>query len=306
MGDGGPARAGAASMDESYHGFAEKPFSPTPDPTFLFQSESHARAVERLAYAIDRREGFAVVTGERGTGKTTLCRALLERANRGSLAALLPDGLRSAEAVLTAVLQEFGVVSRGIRTAAGPRPSRQELVNAFDDFLGSLAPLDARAVLVVDEAQGLPALLLEQVRILSTLEANTDQRLQIVLVGQSSLLDLLGSPELRQLDQRVSTRFELEPLTADEVGAYVSHRLAIARASRSVVFTSAALQVVHRYSGGVPRVVNLLCDRALDRASSARTGRVNDTLVVTAAGELGLEPVEPRSWIDRVLGRRAT
>ena len=295
-------------MYESYYGFAETPFSLTPDPAFLYASASHADGLERLRFAIDRREGFVVVTGDIGTGKTTLCRALLERMPRDTFTALLLDPFPSGEELLTSVLQDLGVVSRTVQTPDGRRPSRQELIGTLHDFLLSLAPLGARAVLIVDEAQDLPLAILEQVRILANLETGREKLLQIVLVGQLDLMPVLRSPELRQLDQRVSVRCELRPLTGDEVGAYVAHRLAVAGPARGVVFTPEALRLVHRLSGGVPRVVNLLCDRALLGGFSAQTHRIDEHLVADAARQLALELPAPlrRSWIGRVLGRRAT
>jgi general secretion pathway protein A len=295
-------------MYESFYGFAEKPFSLTPDPKFLYPSASHADGLALLQYAIDRREGFVVVTGDIGTGKTTLCRALLDQTSRDTFTALLLNPFLSEEELLTAVLQDLGVVSRTVQTPDGRRPSRQELVATLHDFLRSLVPLGARAVLVVDEAQDLPQAILEQVRILTNLETDKEKLLQLVLVGQLSLMPVLRSPELRQLDQRVSVRYELLPLTGDEVGAYVAHRLAVAGLASGVVFTPAALRLVHRFSGGVPRVVNLLCDRALLGGYSVQTRRIDEDLVTAAADYLALEPrpAPRRSWIDRMLGRRAT
>jgi general secretion pathway protein A len=278
-------------MYESYYGFAEKPFSLTPDPKYLYRSESHANAFELLQYAIERREGFAVITGDIGTGKTTLCRALLEKIDRNTFTALLLNPFLSEEDLLRAVLQDLGVVSRGEERLGGRQPSKQELVNTLHDFLLSLVPLGARAVLIVDEAQNLPLPILEQIRILSNFETDKEKLLQIFLVGQLNLLPLLRSPELRQLDQRVSIRYQLKPLTADEVGAYISHRLAIASAARSVVFSPAALRFVHDYSGGIPRLINMLCDRALLGGYQAQTTRIDEDLIVTAAEGLDLKPL---------------
>ena len=292
-------------MYESYYGVAEKPFSLTPDPKYLFRSESHANAFELLQYAIDRREGFAVITGANGTGKTTLCRALHEKVDRKTFTALLLDPFLSEEDLLREILQDLGVMSRGKERLVTRQPSKQELVNTLHDFLRSLVPLGARAVLIVDEAQNLPLPILEQIRILSNFETDKEKLLQIFLVGQPNLLSLLRSPELRQIDQRVSIRYQLKPLAEDEVAGYVSHRLAIANAARSVVFTPTALRVVHEYSGGIPRLINMLCDRALEGGFLAQTTRIDEDLVVTAAEGLDLKPPvrSPRSILDRFLGR---
>ena len=292
-------------MYESYYGFAEKPFSLTPDPKYLYRSESHANAFELLQYAIERREGFVVVTGDIGTGKTTLCRALLETIDRKTFTALLLNSFLSAEDLLRAILQDLGVISRSEVRPGTRQPSKQELVNTLHDFLLTLVPLGARAVLIIDEAQNLPLPILEQIRILSNFETDKEKLLQIFLIGQLNLLPLLRSPELRQLDQRVSIRYQLKPLSEDEVGAYVSHRLAIANGARSVVFAPAALRVVHDYTGGIPRLINMLCDRALLGGYTAQTTRIDEDLVVTAAEGLDLKPLvrSQRSIFGRLLGR---
>jgi len=281
-------------MYEPYYGFAEKPFSLTPDPKYLYRSESHGDAFELLRYAIDRREGFLVITGDIGLGKTTLCRALLEQTDKKTLTALLLNPFLSEVDLLQCILQDLGVISRGLVRAGGWQPSKQELINTLNEFLLSLIPLGAHAVLIVDEAQNLPLPILEQIRILSNLETDKEKLLQIILVGQLNLLTLLQSPELRQLDQRVSIRYQLKPLSDEETGAYVAHRLAIANGSRRVVFTPAALKVVYEYSGGIPRLINLLCDRALLGGYSAQTTRIDENLVMSAAGGLDLKPAVSR------------
>ncbi len=258
-----------------------------------------------MQYAIERREGFVVVTGDIGTGKTTLCRALLETIDRKTFTALLLNPFLSEEDLLRAILQDLGVISRNEVRPGTRQPSKQELVNTLHDFLLTLVPLGARAVLIIDEAQNLPLPILEQIRILSNFETDKEKLLQIFLIGQLNLLPLLRSPELRQLDQRVSIRYQLKPLSEDEVGAYVSHRLAIANGARSVVFAPAALRVVHDYTGGIPRLINMLCDRALLGGYTAQTTRIDEDLVVTAAEGLDLKPLvrSQRSIFGRLLGR---
>ncbi len=287
-------------MYEQFFGFAEKPFSLTPDPKYLYRSESHANAFELLQYGLDRREGFVVITGDIGTGKTTLCRALLEQADAKTFTALLLNPFLSTEDLLKVVLQDLGVISRS-EEPSPRRPSKQDLIGALHDFLLSLVPLGARAVLIIDEAQNLPLPILEQIRILSNLETDKEKLLQIILVGQLNLVPLLRSPELRQLDQRVSIRYQLQPLSHDEVGAYVTHRLAIAAPSRPVTFTPGALDLVHEYSGGIPRLINLICDRALLSAYSAQTTRDEPDFIHAAADGLELQRAVPRSrsWLDR-------
>jgi general secretion pathway protein A len=268
----------------------EKPFSLTPDPKYLYKSESHANAFELLQYAIRRREGFVVVTGDIGTGKTTLCRAILDQLDRKTFTALVLNPFLSEEDLLRLILQDFGVVSRDeIKRGRLAGVTKQELIETLNEFLMSLLPLRAGALLIIDEAQNLPHRVLEQIRILSNLETDKEKLLQIVLVGQSNLKDLLKSAELRQLDQRVSIRYELRPLSREETSAYVAHRLTIAGGGAAVSFTPRALELVHRYTGGIPRLINLLCDRALLGAYSDRSTRITPEIVRKAAASLDLE-----------------
>src|SRR5262245_41465034 len=203
-------------MHEEYYGFSDKPFSLTPDPKYLYKSESHANAFDLLQYAIRRREGFVVVTGDIGTGKTTLCRAVLEQLDRKTFTALILNPFLAEEDLLRLILQDYGVVSREeIKRGRRAGVTKRELSDTPDDSLPSLLPLRATAVLIIDEAQHLPRAVLEHIRILSNLETNKEKLLQIVLVGQLNLKDVLRSPELRQLDQRVSIRYNLKPLTEE-------------------------------------------------------------------------------------------
>jgi len=277
-------------MYEDYYGFTEKPFSLTPDPKYLFKSASHASAFELLQYAIRRREGFVVITGDIGTGKTTLCRAVLEQIDRRTFTALVLNPFLSEEDLLRLILQEFGVVSRDeIRRGRLAGVSKQELIETLNEFLLSLLRIGAQAMLIIDEAQNLPLQVLEQIRILSNLETEKEKLLQIVLVGQSNLKDLLRKPELRQLDQRVSIRYDLKPLTAEETFAYVQHRLSVAGGGAAVSFVPKALSRVHQFTSGIPRLINLLCDRTLLTAYSSHTNRVVAGFVESAADSLEIE-----------------
>ena len=289
-------------MYEEYYGFAEKPFSLTPDPKFLYRSESHANAFDLLLHAVRRREGFVVITGDIGTGKTTLCRALLEQIDRRTFTALVLDPFLSEEDLLKRILLDFGVISRDdVKRGTLAGVTKHELIDALSDFLLGLIPLNASAVLIIDEAQNLPLHILEQIRILSNLETDKEKLLQIILVGQLNLQDVLRLPRLRQLDQRVSIRYELKPLDQEEAGAYVAHRLTIAGGAQSVAFTSKAVEEVYRLSGGVPRLINLMCDRALLAGFSARARRITPEMVVDAAKSLDMpSPKGPRvTWTGR-------
>jgi general secretion pathway protein A len=289
-------------MHEEYYGFTEKPFSLTPDPKYLYKSESHANAFDLLQYAIRRREGFVVVTGDIGTGKTTLCRAILDQLDRKTFTALVLNPFLSEEDLLRLILQDFGVVSRAeIKRGRLAGVTKQELIDTLNEFLLSLLPLRAGAVLIIDEAQNLPRQVLEQIRILSNLETDKEKLLQIVLVGQLNLKDLLRSPELRQLDQRVSIRYELKPLTREETSAYIAHRLTIAGGGAVVSFSPRALDLVHRYANGIPRLINLVCDRALLGGYSTHTNRITHQMVTAAAQglDLAVHRRSPFAWIRR-------
>jgi general secretion pathway protein A len=281
-------------MYEKYYGFTEKPFSLTPDPKFLFRSETHAGAFELLEYAMQRREGFVVITGDIGTGKTTLCRALLERLDRQTFSALLLNPFLSETDLLRLILQDFGVVSRDeFKRGYMGKVTKQALIDTLNDFLLSLLPLGACAMVIIDEAQHLPRQVLEQIRILSNLETAKEKLLQIVLVGQPDLTATLRAPELRQLAQRVSIKHELRPLTQDEVTAYVIHRLTVAGGAAAVTFRPQALATIHRLSHGIPRVINLLCDRALLASYGARANVIDADVVRTASASLDLPEATP-------------
>lgn len=275
-------------MYEDYYGFVQPPFSLTPDPRFLYRSESHDVALQQVWQAIRRKEGFIVLTGDIGTGKTTLCRTLLEQFDQTTFTALILNPFLSVEELLREILLSFGVVSKdALKSGRLATASKHELVRTLHDFLLSLVPLHGSAVLIIDEAQHLSTDVLEEIRVLSNLETNDQKLLQVVIVGQLNLLDILHKAELRQLDQRISIRCSLKPLTREEVEAYVTHRLWVARGSTSVTFTPKAFDLVHTVSGGVPRVINLVCDRALMVGCEKQTSRITEEHVVAAAAQLG-------------------
>jgi general secretion pathway protein A len=298
---------------ESFFGLNETPFSLAPDPRFLFASASHSAALAQVAYAIERREPLVVITGEIGTGKTLLCRTVLQRLQRQTFLSVITDPLLERDDLLKQLLQDFGVISKDRTKLAAT--SRHELVRTLQAFLGSLTPIQAHAVVIVDEAQHLQPDVLEQIRLLSSIGDARGTLLQIILVGQTDLAPLLARPELRQLQQRVSRRFLLEALNRDEVEQYIQHRLALARDGKTssqmpgatelteelaawagpkqgVEFTPAAVHVVSELSGGVPRVINLLCDRSLEGAYASRLRVVDGPLIHAAAAALGLRRKE--------------
>jgi len=213
---------------EAHHGLIEKPFSLFADPRFLYRGRVHGPAFDDLLAAIQRREGLIVVTGDIGVGKTTLCRSAIEHLDRKTFSAFVPDPFMSREDLLKTLLIDFGVVSADeLGSGRLGTASRLELSYVLREFLDSLVSLDAVAVVIIDEAQNLSLPVLEEVRILSE-PVGREKLLQVVLVGQLELEAQLKLPQMRQLDQRVSIRYELKPLTREETSAYVAHRLTIA------------------------------------------------------------------------------
>lgn len=275
---------------EPYYGLKEKAFSLSADPKFLFRSPEHAPAFDEILSGIRRREGLITLTGEIGTGKTTLIRSVLQHLDRRTFSAFVPDPFVSREDLLKMLLVDFGVVSiADLKRGSLNGASRPDLNYPLYEFLDSLVPLQAFAVLIIDEAQNLPLPLLEEIRILSDLEGR-EKLLQVVLVGQPELRAHLKLPELRQVDQRVSVRCELTPLTRDGVAGYIEHRLRVAAdGTPNVEFPEEAIDAVFEGSGGTPRLINLICDRALHRGFTARVGRIEPHFVWDAMTDLGLE-----------------
>jgi general secretion pathway protein A len=279
-------------MYEDFYGFGQSPFSLAPDPRFLYLSESHDDAIRDILQAIRRREGFIVLTGDIGTGKTTLCRALIGQLDAATFTSLVLDPFVSVEDLLKQMLLDFGVVSRdALRGGRLSAATKHELIATLHEFLLSLVPLKATSVLIIDEAQNISPPVLEQIRVLSNLETESVKLLQIVLVGQLGLVQALGESEVRQLNQRVSLRAVLTPLTRPGLEAYVAHRLSVADGG-AVVFNGRALDRLYRYSGGVPRVINLLCDRSLMAGAQAGTTEITPAIVDRAARVLEIRPVK--------------
>src|SRR2546421_5295106 len=271
-------------MYEQYYSLIEPPFSLTPDPKYFYRSESHHRAFELLQYAIQRREGFMIVYGDIGTGKTTLCRAVLDTIEKNVYTALLLNPFLTELDLLKTVLSDFAVSFPKSAT------SKQDLLNSLNNFLISILEKDARAVLIIDEAQNIPLATLEQIRMISNLETHNAKLLQIVLVGQLELIDVLSKPELRQLHQRVSIKCELAALSFDELAQYIRHRLAIAGGGQSrIIFTPDGLKEIYRYSGGIPRLINLIADRSLLAGMALSTTAMDRKIVHEAVENLQLK-----------------
>jgi general secretion pathway protein A len=285
--DGSPQDPGALTY-EPYFGLREKPFSLASDPRFFCRHSTHGAAFDSLAGGIRRREGILVLTGEVGTGKTTLCRAVLQSLDQKTFAAFVPDPFLSREELLKTLLVDFGVVSVDeIRSGRLRGATRTDLSYPLYDFLASLQPLNAFAVVMIDEAQNLTTELLEEIRILSDLERG-QKLIEVLLVGQPELRSRLATHTMRQLSQRVSIRCELSPFAREDVKPYVSRRLMVAGNDGRVQFTDAAIDIVSSVSDGIPRVMNLVCDRALLRAARSQTMTVDAEHVVWAVDDLKL------------------
>ena len=273
-----------------FFGLAEKPFAITPDPRYLYLSGRHADALAHLVYGINEAGGFIQLTGEVGTGKTTTIRSLLARAPKSAEIALILNPRLSAAEFLRSLCEELGL---GADDSADG--NTKNLVDLLNRYLLRAHAAGRRVVLVVDEAQNLAPDVLEQVRLLTNLETETQKLLQIILIGQPELRKLLAREDLRQIAQRITARFHLDPLSREETSAYVRHRLRVAGATTDI-FTRAALREIYRVSGGVPRVINIVCDRALLGAYTQELHQVPGALVRRAGAEVFGHELMP-SWM---------
>ena len=277
-------------MYTSFFGLNEKPFSITPDPRYLFMSERHGEALAHLVYGVTESGGFIQLTGEVGTGKTTLCRTLLLNRMPGNAdVAVVLNPQLSAPEFLEAICEELSI------EVPSPGGSIKALINALNKHLLSAHAEGRRTILIVDEAQNLAPDVLEEVRLLTNLETSKQKLLQIILIGQPELRELLARNDLRQLAQRITGRYHLEPLTRDETDQYIEHRLQVAGALGEV-FDAGAKRAVFKLSQGVPRLINVICDRALLGAYSQGMRIVNRRLVHRATREITGEPELDRGW----------
>ena len=265
-------------MYQEFYGFKEKPFALTPDPQFFYLSETHWTAIKSLLYGIQRRMGFMVVTGDIGTGKTTLCRVLLEKLGREVKTAVIFNSFLTEEELLESILQEFGLPAKGM--------SRKERIDELNLFLLDLLSRGENAVLMIDEAQNLSIPVLEQIRMLSNLETEKEKILQIILMGQRELNQKLQSPELKQLNQRITIRLQLLRLSPTKTEGYIQQRLMVAGARGNITFSRAAFQEIYKFSQGIPRLINLLCDRTLLAGFVEQTYHIHKGIVKKAEKSL--------------------
>lgn len=257
-------------MYESYYAFSEKPFSLLPDPGFLYLGKKHSMALAMLQYGLESHAGFTVITGDIGCGKTTLIRCLLNEMDRDVTVGLISNTHRSFGELLEQVLLAFRLEYRD--------KSKAERYQTLVDFLIENYARNRRAVLIVDEAQNLEADTLEELRLLSNVNADKDQVLQLILVGQPKLWEALRRPELEQFAQRISVDYFLEPLDQTETHTYIQHRLSVAR-GRADLFTPDAIDLIYERTRGIPRLVNTLCDTALVYAYAKRRKRIDEELI---------------------------
>jgi general secretion pathway protein A len=281
------------AMYEKYFGLTERPFSIAPDPRFLYMSQQHREALAHLLYGVGEGGGFVQLTGEVGTGKTTVCRCLLEQLPDHVDVALILNPSVTALELLASVCEELRI------PYARESTSIKSLTDALNTHLLEAHAKGRRTVLIIDEAQNLSADALEEVRLLTNLETTREKLLQIILIGQPELRSLLSREDLRQLSQRITARYHLEPIHRAETAAYVCHRLQVCGASETV-FTEAAIDVVQKLSKGVPRLINVICDRAMLGGFVEGKRRIDVAIVDKAAREVlpleGLDKTRRRLW----------
>ena len=262
-----------------FFGFTEKPFTITPNPRFIFLSKNHKEVFAHLLYGIRNHCGFIEITGEVGTGKTTALRTLLNQLESDSYRlAFIFNPSHSAQELLHSINAEFGIESTAFSAA--------DLLSALNGFLLRENAAGRTVVLVIDEAQNLQPEVLEQIRMLSNLETETDKLIQIILVGQPELGAILARPELRQLSQRITVRYHLQPMDFDDAGAYIRHRLDVAGCRDGELFSARAIRKIYRFAKGFPRLINILCDRALLVAYTEDSRHISSAMVDTAISEL--------------------
>ena len=284
-------------MYNRFFGFKERPFKLVPNPEFLFLSRNHEEVLAHLNYAVGFGEGFVEITGEVGTGKTTLCRMFLENLDDKTEAAYIFNPKLDALQLLKAINDEFGILT-------SDTDSIKTLIDRLNAFLLDKKAQGRQVILLVDEAQNLSADVLEQLRLLSNLETTTSKLLQIILVGQPELGELLESEALRQLNQRITLSCHLTPLSQAETREYIRHRIHIASRKPESIFTAAACRTIHKSTGGVPRLINIACDRALLTAFTVGKHQITNCIVKRAIGELDgkRSRFRPRTaWRDRLI-----
>ena len=265
-------------MYREFFGLKEKPFNVTSDPNFLFFSRVHKEAFSHILYGIKERKGFLEITGEVGAGKTTLCRAILNQFDSNTKSAFIFNSNLPDLQLLQCILEDFGIIVA--------QKNKVSMLRQFNSFLLDELTKGNNVILVIDEAQNLKLSTLEEIRMLSNLETDTEKLFQIMLVGQPELKDKINSPSLRQLKQRIAVRFHISALEKDEVEKYIYHRLTVAGSKGDIRFTDDAMEFIYKFSGGIPRIINMLCDKSLLAAYVLETREVALSIVSKSAQEL--------------------
>ena len=261
-----------------FYGLKEKPFSVTADPNFLYLSKKHREAICHMQYGIQERMGFLEITGEIGAGKTTVCKALLNQLDQRTKTAFILNGNLSEVQLLQAIAEDFGIQVKG--------KNKITILNELNKFLLEQLEHKNNVVLIIDEAQNLKISLLEQVRLLSNLETEKEKLLQIILVGQPELREKLASKELKQLRQRIAIRYHIAPLSKHEVEGYVSHRLNMAGCDNGNIFHKDAIEEIFKFSGGIPRLINIACDKSLLAGYAADKKTIDSATVKKCVKEI--------------------
>ncbi|MGO9377434.1 MAG: ExeA family protein [Dissulfurispiraceae bacterium] len=266
-------------MYKEYFRLRDLPFSIAPDPAFLYMSTKHREALAHLLYGVSSDSTFVLLTGDIGTGKTTVCRCMLDQLAENCDTAFILNPRLTEEELLASICEEIGIEYPAVGASV------KNLVDRINNHLLKSHAGGRRTLLIIDEAQNLSPSVLEQLRLLTNLETNRCKLLQIILIGQPELRKMLEKPELRQLSQRITARFHLEPLSRSDIANYVGHRLAVAGARRQL-FPPSVIKRLYSLTGGVPRLINLICDRALLGTYAQSKGRVNRATLNRAAYEV--------------------
>jgi len=287
-------------MYADYFGLKENPFSLSPEPRYLFLSEQHRDALNCLIYGIKEKKGFVLISGGIGLGKTTICRSLLASLDDSVETALIFNTAISDLDLLETILDEYGIIIKN------ESRNKKYYIDALNEFLLSNFAAGKTAVLLIDEAQNLSHGVLEQIRMLSNLETEAEKLIQIILIGQPELADSLMLPALRQLNERITVRCDLQPFSPQEVSDYIRHRLKVADGPGSIKFTGGALNIIYVFSEGIPRRINALCDRSLLIAYTKNVHKIDRKIVKLAVHDIGLNYFQKTMSSGRKIWLRLT